>query len=225
MWTLPGLIQDGWPAVIGGGGGGAHVWTIDPAKTNGHLVLSGGNLTATADSGITTNAAWYATNTFSSSNKPYWEALFSADATGFDGAAFSNGTPGFADGAAPEGSNNGILFCTNGQVYIGATLVATLQNFNGSLPKWAGLAYDGPHGKVWITVNGTTWNNDIIANQNPVLNVGGVDIVGGSPAVAAGPYYPAAQIFQTPADAMTVNFGGSAFQYTVPSGFSAVNTF
>ncbi len=225
MWTLvgvpPGLFADGWPAVSGTGG--AIVWTIDPAKTNGHNILSGGNLTVTADLTISTVAAFYATRTFSSSNKAYWESQHRQDGSGFAGDGFSNGVPGFADGAAPHGSNNGIIFCTNGQVYIGATLITTLGDMTGTLPAWRGIAYDGPHGKVWTTLNGTTWNNDIIANQNPVLNVGGVDLVAGS--LNAGPYYPSGDNFQDANDNQAMNYGGTAFQFTVPTGFSAVNTF
>jgi hypothetical protein len=89
-----------------------------------------------------------------------------------------------------------------------------------------GDAVDFPHQKQWWTKNGTTWNNDIIANQNPATNTGGQAFSGGGNTPFGtsntGPYYTIYPAFgnNNSGDSMTFNGTGS-FSYTLPSGFSA----
>ena len=80
------------------------------------------------------------------------------------------------------------------------------------------IAVDIPNGKIWV-YNSTTakWNDDVIANQNPATNTGGVDIASlGGTLYWAMSYYDLDGLFD-----LTINFGATAFSNTCPSGFNA----
>ncbi len=203
------------------GGGTPGTWTWDPANTNVNADLSGGNLTATADPGIAGSAAAiYGTNSFSSLVKPYWEILCNyGGGTGFDGVGISNGVPGHASGNLPHDGNNGMVYFGNGLVYVNGTNIASFAGVSSG--QFIGIAVDGPNDKIWF-YDGTHWNNDVLSNQNPASNVGGLGLAANS--MNAGPYFPSADFYQTPFQAMTANFGATTFNYTIPSGFVAANT-
>lgn len=78
-----------------------------------------------------------------------------------------------------------------------------------------GIAVDFTHSKVW-GYNQLTgrWNSDVIANQNPTTNTGGISFT------VTGPIFPGMSFFGSTTDTITANFGATSFLY-MPSGFSA----
>ena len=83
--------------------------------------------------------------------------------------------------------------------------------------------------KLWWTKNGTTFNNDILANQNPLTNTGGQVLTANAPFGAAGSYHTVVPGFGSFAagDSMTANFGATPFHWSalfaaaVAAGWSA----
>jgi len=66
--------------------------------------------------------------------------------------------------------------------------------------------------QIWFRKNTGNWNGS--GTANPATGVGGIDIS----SISTGPLFPI--FFGTNLDAMTANFGASAFTGAVPSGFS-----
>jgi hypothetical protein len=59
------------------------------------------------------------------------------------------------------------------------------------------------------------WNNDVLANQDPANNIGGISTSG----IATSTIYPAWSIYNN-TNPSTANFDASTFVFTVPVGFS-----
>jgi hypothetical protein len=75
------------------------------------------------------------------------------------------------------------------------------------------VAIDFDHSTIWVRNNSGNWNGS--GTANPATNTGGFGVStlfssGGYPVFACGS-----------AASAVVNFGASAFTFTVPSGFSA----
>ena len=65
-----------------------------------------------------------------------------------------------------------------GNVYFNGSPLTTIGVFTaGAL---IGIAFDFANGHIWFTLDGATWNNAIIALQNPVGNVGGISVPSGT---------------------------------------------
>lgn len=75
------------------------------------------------------------------------------------------------------------------------------------------LALDLDNLKLWVRKNNNNWMGS--GTADPATNTLGASLS----TLAAGPYYPAATLFDNGGDQITANFGGSAFTYTAPSGF------
>ena len=95
-----------------------------------------------------------------------------------------------------------------------ATLATIMTATNGDV---LGFAVDLTNSKIWIRKNGGDWNNDVIGNQNPATNTGGISLSG----LNAGPYYPT---FTSTDDdtSLTLNIGASAYNASAPSGFGNI---
>lgn len=78
------------------------------------------------------------------------------------------------------------------------------------------VALDAAHAKIWFRINGGNWNNDVIGNQNPATNTGGISISGLST-----PIYPAAYCDAT-TSSVTSRFGILPMKYQPPSGFTSI---
>jgi hypothetical protein len=76
-----------------------------------------------------------------------------------------------------------------------------------------GVAVDLTNKKIWFRTNAGNWNNDVIANQNPVGNVGGAGF-----STSTGPWFP---MWNGGAvnDQVTASFGATTYAQPVPSGF------
>jgi hypothetical protein len=195
-------------------GGANNQWNA--SAKNGHITLSNSNLTATADGTISNHAAVLSTKSASGSQNVYWETTAVFVDNSFQGLGIGNSSITFADGDYLGVSTHGMNYFSGGAVYVNGASVTTLAGYSTS--SVIGSALSIPNNKIWFTLNGTTWNNDIIANQNPVGNVGGLNLT--TIGVGAGPYFAGCSVLQT-TDAFTANFGATSFTYSVPTGFVA----
>jgi hypothetical protein len=200
--------------------------TFNPSDTGSAITLSNADLTATSGSGDgqSRGTVGYVGGSGSTAaiNKLYWEMLFTTTA-GQSGMGVSNTGEPNTDYLGE--TSHGCGYYSNGNVAIQDLAEATLASFsNGAL---VGMAIDFNLQKAWWTLNGSTWNNDIITNQNPATGVGGFDIgsfgAGGGVFGETDNWYSVFPSFgsATSGNVSTANFGGSAFGYTPPSGFSA----
>jgi len=184
------------------------VTTWNPSDKSANIVLSNGNLTSAAN---TTADGAVRSTTSKSSGKVYFEVAW----TGSGGADTSCG---IATSAAILGSagNSTMGICAvflNGNIW-----------FNGAAPGNAGgavgngtvcFAVDLTNSRFWARINNGNWNNN--SANNPATNVGGINIATLFPTNAAF----GITTYNSTVPTSTVNFGGTAFGYTVPSGFAA----
>ena len=194
---------------------GAVTTTWNPSDKSASVTLSGGNLTATSSGAV--DQAVRATVGFTN-GKHYAEFTNSG--------TWSGGTNigiGITTATAPLGTVGNtknaafIAIAYNGDIWFngvdtGSTL---LQYTTTALIR---IAIDLDNKRAWITNRLANWNGDSSGLANPATNVGGIDIS----AVFTGtvPAYPML-CSNVNGTVTTANFGGSAFSYPVPSGFTA----
>jgi hypothetical protein len=201
--------------------------TWDPAAKGAALTLSGGNLTATAnsssDSLVRATLGYYAGSSFQSAtrapNKLYLEV--DVTASGFCCIGINNTAEPTADFVGQTDSGCGIQ--ANGHVIITNINRQSLGVY--SAPVTIGMIVRLDVGKLWWTYDGATFNNDTIANQNPINNTGGFQPsnfssnVFGENAVGGGGFawdtvFPAFSTRFSTANACTARFGATPFTYT-----------
>jgi hypothetical protein len=190
-------------------GGATTTW--NPADKSAALVLSNGNLTATNPAAFAIQAL-RAVASHVTSGKFYHETHIDvAGSLNFFAQGIGNSSASFA---ALVGSDaNAIGYSPGGgTVSVNTTVLATIQT--SAQGDTLCFAVDLGNSKIWIRTNGGNWNNDILANQNPATNTGGVPFTG----LAAGPYFPMGSMASTN-DALTSNFGATAYAQSVPAGF------
>lgn len=192
-------------AVVGGGG---VTTTFDPVATSGGVTLSNGNLTATGNGGANFSAA--VATIYKSTGKFYFEMTSSAGGVAI-GLGIQNASAG-VNVAYPGSDSNGIGWINDGRVLVNNSSIVS------NIATWAagntmGSAVDLSNSKIWFRI-GSLWNNDVLANQNPATNTGGISLS----TVIAGPYTPAISVVAN-GDAMTANFGNTAYAQTAPVGF------
>jgi hypothetical protein len=192
--------------------------TLDPATVL-TTTLSGGNLVATSTGTTTRHGAHALASAGKTSGKYYFEMLPTAyGETGCNAKTVGVGTT--ASTYTGMGTNGvvGVVFfvgCTTNNIYansVNQVLSVIPSPVAGS---WIGIAADLDSRKIWFRVNGGDWNG--IVGNNPATGIGGV-------VIPAGTMIPFVTFGGTGGIAGTVfvlNFGGSAFSGTVPSGFTA----
>jgi hypothetical protein len=189
--------------------------TFNPADKEGHITLSGGNLTALGTAGWT--GICRAVDGVSS-GKFYFEFTFNATQA-------SSGV-GVAIGTLPVTTTFGdvvVGYCgvvRSGLVYVDGGTTYTVGGVAGSNINFGTISsgtvicvvIDVPNKLMWIRLGAAgNWNNN--ASRNPATGVGGVSIPNVTtafPTVCFGG-----------ADTLIANFGSSAFTGSVPSGFTA----
>lgn len=184
--------------------------TWDPSNKSSTQALSGGNLVATSTGEGTVVATRVLTSLLS-----YFEVtiitLTGTMAVGLVNRSYSPGTSALLGVTANE-----MGFRSTGAVEINGVTVATIQTFAAS--SVIGVAVNAQLGLVWFTTNGTTWNNDVIANQNPVGSVGGISLA----SMTGGSNLPAAGGSATGA-VLTGTFSSGSFAHTPPTGYVSVD--
>lgn len=190
--------------------------TWSATSKNAHAVLSNGSLTAATD-GAATHSVGIATSVIGVGVKIYWEAPINTSAAPHEiGSGLANASQTFADDDFMGNSAFSIGAYNDGAVY---------KNFSGTLTQFATvgtfnagdtqcLAAIGGS-KLWVRINGGNWNNDILANQDPANNIGGLDISD------LGAVFPAFDAQNT--GKLTANFGATALAFPVPGGFTTLD--
>lgn len=112
------------------------------------------------------------------------------------------------------------LECISGFTFFVRALSA--HYFSSAVADTVGVAVDFFHQKVWYTKDGATWNNGLIAAQNPVTNAGGFACNTVFQQNVGGPHhtvYPAFGSRQA-GPSSTGNFGATPFVHPLPTGFA-----
>jgi hypothetical protein len=193
-------------------------WNGMPASTtlNGvatNVTLSNGNLTA---SHLNTSPAGVASASFLNSSKYYFEATIQTSFSGNSGIGIVQDTASVSSGMISNAGSAGLnLGAASSKVY--ANAVYSGKDVGGlSVGDVIGEAVDLTARLIWCRRLGPGspgyWNNDPTAD--PATGVGGISF-------AAGNYAPFAEFANAAnnTDAVTFNFGQSAYAAAAPSGF------
>lgn len=188
---------------------GISATTFDPYGKGSSVTLSGSDLVATVSSGT---GGVRASNRISGLS--YFEIVIGSTLTGSSRVGVYN--PWNANGGVLLGADTaGCGYDSGGTVKINNVTVATLTTFAAS--DNIGVAVDPFRQLVWFRKNGGNWNNDVIANQNPVGAVGGISLssIGSvfSPGWAG-----------SATSSATVQFSSGSWSYGAPSGFISLDT-
>jgi hypothetical protein len=206
--------------------------TWNPADVGSSITLSAGNLTWVSTTGtrnLGRSTLGYPTGpgTWGSLNNSTLKLYYEATAGFVDPA---NGPQmGFSNSNATSDNSPSTAFLGQGENGIGlaGAAGAVYQNFALIVNYFAyatgdviGAAVDFFNQKIWWTKNGTTWNNDIIANQNPANNTGGyydAFLFGNGTYLTL---YAAFGSLDSGDGMGPANFGATPFTHPVPSGFA-----
>lgn len=192
--------------------------TWDAGHTNAGMTLSGGNLTATA-TGSSYLPFFAATGV--SSGKLYWE-LTASVASGSSNVGIGNISSSAAAGQWLGIGTDTIGWYPGSGIWNGGVQVASWGVYtNVSTPQLLGFSLDLVNNKIWGRVGAAgNWNNDIIANQDPANNLGGLTVPTG---VLASLVVPGACGFTT-GDIFVGVFAAASWTGTAPVGFSAFDS-
>lgn len=188
------------------------IWNISDVGPGADFTLSLVNLKATKSA-----------NAFASgirSTNPKTAGLLYAEMTG-NNIGF-RAWAGIADAAATNGSfranTNGMFGVDNtGSVSLNNTPFGPGLALGFNTARVVSLAVDFTNNRAWVKTDNGNWNGS--GTANPATNTGGADIS----AIVSGGIMLMFQA-ETINDAATINLGGSAFVYTMPSGFSSWDT-
>jgi len=183
--------------------------TWNPSDKSASITLTGSNLIATTSGSGSLRAV-----DKQITGKFYWEltaTTFTASTSGI-GIASSVATPLTTNLASMTGtasvSRSGVIFvdATSTGISLGTITSGTV----------VGIAVDCSSRLIWFRLGAAgNWNNS--ASANPATGSGGV----ATPGLGVGiPVFPAASLMLA-SDAVTANFGDSAFTGSVPSGFTS----
>lgn len=183
--------------------------TWNPSDKNAAIDLSGNNLIATAGASASGGHSLRST-TGVTNGKWYWEIVLVAEISGggsiFAGIEISSGVLNDYIGLFVNTSSVG----NQNSVWLNGGTI-------GNIGSWAAggnvsIAYDKPNAKLWMRLNGGTWNDT--PGDDPATNTGGYDIS----ALAAGTYMAAATV-STTGDSLLAKFSPANWTYAAPSGF------
>lgn len=186
--------------------------TWDSVFKSAGVTLSGGSLTATITSGTSQVGA-----SRTVSGPVYFEVTIGASLTGSMSVGLVNGQYNMAGGTLLGADLNGIGYQNGGAVKINAATISTIMTFTAG--DRIGVAYNPQTALIWFRKNNGNWNNDVIGNQNPVGNVGGISLA----TMTAGRLFPAlGATTVTPNQAGTAAF--TTFTDTAPTGYVTIDT-
>lgn len=177
-----------------------------------NVTLSNGNLTATHSSTATDSGARSTAN--KTTGKWYFEVTMSNIHGNFDcagvlvpAATYTNFVSQSINCLSTFKSSGNIW---GGNIYSGKTLGAIV---NGDV---ISFAVDLTARRAWLRKNGGNWNGLALASENPNTGTGGVIIAA---TVAYAPAVGFGGIGTLAGDAMTANFGKTAYAFPAPTGF------
>lgn len=146
------------------------------------------------------------------SDKHYAEFVIGATLTGSARVGLCNN--GFTTTGLLGVDANGIGYDAGGTVKLGNVTVATLTAFG--IGDNIGMAVNRRLGLVWFRKNGGNWNNDVLANQDPENNIGGITL-----ASITGNLYPAWG--GSAVSTVDGRFKSAEWAYSAPTGYAQVN--
>jgi hypothetical protein len=200
--------------VLGAAGtlaGGALIDEWNPLDKHADIVLSGSNLTATFPN--TGDSTWRAVRGTRShtTGKRYFECrrVTSADGLGIGVLGLATALSALNVDLGSEGGTAwsfGATGGTFGQTFWGGSGSDNSGRAIGN-GEWGRIAVDFDAGKIWVG-DSVAWDGDPAAGTGNIATF--------TPPLTL---FPAAHFFSQN-DEVTVNFGGSAFQFTIPSGFT-----
>jgi hypothetical protein len=183
--------------------------TFDGTPSAG-VTKSNGDLTITH--GTSNNGAGCFTTTALSTGKFYFEIVVQVSTSSSNGSGIKPYVGGaFSDPGATFAGGTGVLYGSpNSFIYTNGS--STSKNLGiTAIGDVFGFAIDLAARLAWCRRNGGNWNGDAAAN--PATGTNGVIIPAGTMA-------PMVRFTNSgPTNAMTANFGQSAFAFTPPSGF------
>lgn len=201
------------PIIVGGTSAGASTTTWNPSDKNAGITLSNGDLTATA-----TSASSKVVRSVASHSSGKYFCSFHLD--GPDSAAFrvavgvADSTQSLSGDLGLSGVHSAGVYDVDGVLYQSGGNSAVFTSTNPIIGDIVDMALDIDNLKIWFRRNGGNWNNN--GSADPATNVGGATIF-----AISTPMFVAGELLNTSTTtALTANFGGSAYTYAAPSGFS-----
>jgi hypothetical protein len=185
--------------------------TWNPDDLGANVALSGGNLTATKITVDTSYAGGRATSA-KSSGKHSFEcevvAVNAFDNEDYAAAALATSAADLNDWLGQAVTS--VAYYADGTVYKGGSVAATLAPYVAG--DMIGCHWDADTGKGWFTKNGVAASGDPAAGTGEHFTF-----------TAGAELFPAFTLYRTfgTPDALTANFGATAFAHTPPTGFSA----
>jgi hypothetical protein len=201
----PVLPGPGLPVAAGGSAA-----TLNPSDKGANATLSGGDLTVT---NTVLGRANVRSTTSHSSGKYYVEFSVVSGSGSFDtGYGIANSSASLTVGIGSPDANSTAIYLGGNTIYI-----ANASSGTDGVPAVGGvtcLAIDLDNNTIWYRLNGGNWNGSGV--NDPATNTGGRSISG-----IAGPFFVIVSAAKSGANnaVVTVNFGGSAYAFTAPSGF------
>lgn len=188
--------------------------TLNPADKSSQITLSGGNLIATKNTAFSYASARSIAS--ATTGKYYLECTRTTAPGSVVGIGAANSTASLANYLGVDNDSISALSTLPNLTANNANVGAYGATWN-TIGAGVDVAIDVTNRKIWVRNRGGNWNNDVIANQNPATNTGGVAFPAN---MASGAVFIGVTVFDGAApDAISVNFGASAFTDTPPSGF------
>lgn len=177
--------------------------TTDKSNTN----LTNGNLTATSSA---INGSGRASSAGQSSGKYYWEYTYVNVSQTTTGAGFGSTGAALPINTTQAGATG--LGGGGGMFVNGVSQGSLSTRANGDV---IGIAVDLTANLIWYRIAPSgNWNNS--GTANPATGVGGFNI-----SALTKPLVPTFYLSTATGQALTANFGKTAFSGAVPSGFTA----
>lgn len=180
--------------------------TLNPSDKNANITLSNSNLTATKAAAGWSNVR--STNAHAS-GKYYFEATMDAIASGLNIVGIANTTAALNNYIGSD--VNGMGAGSTGAVYRGGSAVASIDVSTAG--ERICIAVDLDADLFWARSENGNWNGS--ASADPATGTGGLALPSG---LTSGNVYAAVGASGA-GNAITVNFGETAFAFTAPSGF------
>jgi len=203
---------------VGGTLFGSATTTLNPADMSGTGVLTNGNLTFKNNNGSDARIGVRSIggHTKAGGGKYYFEWTLNTNISQFSCGGISPVTQAYSTFTFNGAGGSGAATDGSGGMYVNGN-INVVQNSGGTvLGDSNGMAIDFDNLKMWVYAGAAgQWNSGTLAAQNPATNTGGMNIS----ALAADTYYVTVQLYGNQ-NQVTLNFGGSAYTFTRPAGFS-----
>lgn len=189
---------------------------LTPGGPGTGIVLSNGNLTGGAVGGGGGGCRSTTSRSIGSSGKLYFEFEYTLDSASTAGGATGCGIAASTWTLGSTNTTNAAMVFSAGNVTINNVAVGTA-GF-GARGVWNAVAIDFTNSLIWFSADGVHWNSTTSTTNDPATGIGGFSIAG-----ITATQFAAESINGSGSSTrkITINFGASAFNYSIPSGFVA----